>query len=259
MTRSHRATAAVLVTAAAAALLGGCGGGHDNGARATPGPASAPASVSAGVPDPPAVPDASGSARSPAAETPTGRPASPGPAAEDAPKVPDARITKPGGGTFTKPQKSYLSGRVPEGTDPVAVLEGGQELCERLARTSQIDPDAAASAILTGDISRAGAEAAVRSLCPDQRPVLDAADRGFPDGGFSVAAEPVPGTSVAPGAYHAPNPSPMCTWRVFDAKGATLSSGSGGSAADAHLTITPAADGVTSSGCYAWLASGGTR
>ena len=145
----------------------------------------------------------------------------------------------------------------------MAVLEGGQEVCERLTRTAKIDPDAAAAAIVTGDISRAGATAAVHSLCPDQQPVLDAADRGFPDGLITVSAHPVPGTSAAPGSYHAPNPSPQCTWRVTDAKGRTLASGSAGTAARAGLTVPATADSLTSSGCYAWLpsapASGGTH
>lgn len=222
------ATAAVLVTAAVA-LLGGCGsGGH----KAAPGPTvstTAPAGGTGGTP----------------AEAPG--------SAADAPKLPDAQLTPPGGGTFSKPQKKYLSGRVPKGTDPVAVLEGGQEVCDRLTGAAKSDPDAAAGAIVTGDISRAGATAAVHSLCPADQPVLDAAARGFADGSFTVAARAVPGTSVAPGTYHAPNPSPGCSWRVSGAGGGTLSSGSAGRAANARLTVPASAHSVTSTGCYDWL------
>jgi hypothetical protein len=239
--RIHRsaAAAAVLVTAAAV-LLGGCGSGGGHGTQDAAKDKAAPTATvrtTDGTSGPAATADAGGTE-------------APGSAA-DAPKVPDTRLTPPGGGTFSKSQKAYLSGRVPKGTDPVAVLEGGQEICDRLTRTAKIDKDAAATAIVTGDISTAGATAAVDSLCPDQRPVLDAAAHGFADGTFTVAAHAVAGKSVAPGRYRAPHPSKSCTWRVTGAKGGVLSSGGG----SARLTVPAAARGVTSSGCYAWLAS----
>ena len=236
------ATATAVLVTAAAVLLGGCGSGSDSGG------AAAPKNSGATV-----------SARSPGA-TADGGTEAPGSAA-DAPKVPDAQLTPPGGGHFDTAEKSYLSGRVPKGTDPVAVLEGGQEICDRLARTARTDKDAAASAVVTGDISMAGAAPAVAALCPAQQPVIDAAAHGFADGGFTVAAKAVPGTSVAPGGYRAPHPSPSCTWRVTGGGGAVLSSGrsTGTNGATARLTVTAAARGVTSSGCYAWLATGGTR
>ncbi|CAG6395404.1 hypothetical protein NMG29_29640 [Streptomyces cocklensis] len=242
------AAAAVLVTAAAALLLGGCGSGGSggDGDRAADRP-SAPVSAAVSAP----AGDPAATATAPPGDAPATTEA-PGSAA-DAPKVPDAQLTPPGGGSFTKQQKTYLSGRVPRGTDPAAVLEGGQEICDRLTRTAKIDKDAAAGAIITGDISMSGAAAAVTALCPDQQPVIDAARRGFGDGTFTVAAKAVPGRSVAPGGYRAPNPSPSCTWRVTGANGATLASGGG-----ARLTVPAAARGITSSGCYAWLASGGT-
>ncbi|WP_051950650.1 hypothetical protein [Actinacidiphila yeochonensis] len=170
--------------------------------------------------------------------------------------MPDSRLTPPGGGTFSAPQKKYLSGRVPEGTDPDAVLEGGQELCERLARTAKVDPDAAASAIVTGDISLSGATAAVTALCPAQQPVLSAAEHGFTDGLFTVTATPVAGRSVAPGTYRAPAPSASCSWQVAGAKGRVLAKGSASSAAKARLTLPAGAVSVHSAGCYAWLPSG---
>jgi hypothetical protein len=236
--RSRATTAAAVLVTAAAVLLGGCGSGHKPAAAHGTSSAAAPAPTSAG-----------GTAGATSTEAPG--------SAADAPKVPDAQLTAPGGRTFTAPQKKYLSGRVPKGTDPVAVLEGGQEVCQRLTSTAKIDKDAAAGAIVTGDISVAGATAAVHSLCPAQQPVLDAAARGFADGSFTVAAKAVRGTSVAPGAYHAPNPSASCGWRVSGANGTTLSSGSAGRAANAKLTVPPAARSVTSTGCYDWLPSGG--
>ncbi|WP_333768145.1 hypothetical protein [Streptomyces sp. IBSBF 2435] len=246
--RTDRATAAaaVLVTAAAALLLTGCGsGGGDPADKAAERPTAA-VTVSAGAP---ATTPAGASAGPPGTAPATEAPGS----AADAPKVPGPQLTPPGGGSFTKQQKTYLSGRVPRGTDPVAILEGGQEICDRLTRTSQVDKAAAASAIITGDISMSGASAAVSALCPDQQPVIDAARRGFGDGTFTVAATSAPGTSVTPGRYRAPHPSPSCNWRVTGANGATLTSGGA-----ARLTVPAAARGITSSGCYAWLAAGGT-
>jgi hypothetical protein len=256
---THRpaAAVAVLVTAAAALLLGGCasGGGSDRAADRPASAASAPAGAQP-TSSPPANSPADSPADAPgdASGTPGATPATEAPdSAADAPKVPDAQLTPPGGGSFTRQQKTYLSGRVPKGTDPAAILEGGQEICDRLTRTAKIDKDAAATAIVTGDISMSGATAAVGTLCPAQQPVITAARHGFADGTFTVAAKPVAGRSVAPGSYRAPNPSPSCTWRVTGANGATLTSGGA-----ARLTVTAAARGITSSGCYAWLASGGT-
>jgi hypothetical protein len=224
------------VAAAVAALLAGCSSGSGSpAAGGTPHSATAPSAT------------AGGAATEPPATTGTAAAEAPGSAA-DAPRVPDAQLTPPGGGTFTARQKQYLSGRVPRGTDPVAVLEGGQEVCERLARTSAVDPDAAASAIVTGDISLDGASAAVAGLCPDQQGVVDAARGGFGDGTFTVAARAVPGSTVAPGGYRAVGPSPSCAWQVTGADGAVLASGRA-----PRLTVPAAARGITSSGCHAWL------
>lgn len=248
MIRIHRSvTAAAVLVTAAAVLLGGCGSGGGGTAKdkAAPGVSATAAGGTSGT----SATSGSGSDSGSGSGSDSASTEAPGSAA-DAPKLPDSQLTPPGGGTFSKSQRSYLSGRVPKGTDPVAVLEGGQEICDRLTRTAKIDKDAAASAIVTGDISMSGAAAAVRSLCPDQRSVIDAAARGFADGTFTVAAKAVPGTSVAPGTYHAPHPSRTCTWRVTSANG-TLSAGSG-----TRLTVPAAARGITSSGCYAWL--GGT-
>ncbi|BBA97053.1 hypothetical protein RVR_2620 [Actinacidiphila reveromycinica] len=233
------ATAAVLVTAAVA-LLAACGSGGGHHASAAPAPSAAG-------------PDAAGPSATGTATTTDGGPAEADGSAAGGPKIPDSRLTPPGGGSFSPQQKQYLSGRVPQGDDPVAVLEGGQEVCERLARTSAIDPAAAASAIVTGDISRSGAAAAARSLCPDQEYVVAAAAHGFADGSHTVAARAVAGTSVAPGRYRAPNVSSGCTWRVAAADGRTLVSGSATTPARAVLTVPNDAHTVTSSGCYAWL------
>ena len=92
--------------------------------------------------------------------------------AKDPPKVPDARLT-PATGSFTKKQKRYLDGRVPKGIDPAAILAGGQEICERIARTAEVDREAAVDAVKSREI--AGAKAAITHLCPKHKDLLAAA------------------------------------------------------------------------------------
>lgn len=232
------AVAAVLVTAAAA-LLGGCGSHSD---------ATASRSGSSTVTSPATT---AGSSGADAASDTTPAPDS----TTVGPAVPDAQLTPPGGGTFTTQQKSYLSGRVPKGVDPVAVLEGGQAVCERLTRTAATDKDAAAGAIVFGDIALADARAAADSLCPAMKPVVESAAHGFADGGYSVKAKAEAGRTVAPGRYHSPQPSPKCSWQVTGAGGSPLSRGTGATAA--RMTVPASATAVVSHGCYTWLPSGG--
>lgn len=89
--------------------------------------------------------------------------------ADDIPKVPKSELT-PATGTFTKKQKGYLADRVPEGTDPAAVLQAGQEACSRIKSTAELDRKAAVSALRNGEIPNAGP--AVQHLCPTLRPLL---------------------------------------------------------------------------------------
>jgi hypothetical protein len=137
--------------------------------------------------------------------------------------VPDAEL-KPVTGSFTKDQKSYLSGRVPEDTDPAAVLQTGQESCQRLERTAKRDKDAAVGAIIAGDIK--DAEATVAHLCPAQKPLLATASTGFPDG---TTKSPAGGPDRA---------------RTTDPAGA------GG---QVKAKIPAGTVEFVSSGCYAWL------
>ena len=161
--------------------------------------------------------------------------------------VPDALLT-PVTGSFTGKQRTYLSGRVPEGTDPAAVLQLGQEVCERVRRTAAHDRDAAVDAVLTGDLR--GARAAVPQLCPDQLPVLRSALTGFPDG-----------TRQRPeaGSYRALTPDAACTWRALDAAGKVLASGAAqaGSGLGAERKVTARVPEGTrtfvSRGCHAWV------
>ncbi|MEU6982192.1 hypothetical protein ABZ946_02010 [Streptomyces sp. NPDC046324] len=158
------------------------------------------------------------------------------------PVVPDSAL-KPVTGSFTEKEKKFLSGRVPQNTDPAAVLQTGQESCQRLERTAKRDKDAAVGAIIAGDIR--DAEAVVTHLCPAQKPLFATAETGFPDG---TAANPKAGT------YRALTTSPACTWRAVGADGKVLASGPAtGSEGPVRAKVPPGTKEFVSSACYAWL------
>ncbi|MEU6900956.1 hypothetical protein [Streptomyces virginiae] len=221
----YRRSAAAAVLLAAALTLTACssgGDGADADAKAKP-PASSAAPDPADTPAPSA----------PAADAkPTG------------PVLPDAKLT-PKTGSFTAEEKKYLSGRVPEKMDPAAVLQTGQEACQRVARTAKRDKDAATGAVITGEI--AGAKDAITHLCPDQKPVLAAAEKGFPEG---------PRQSPAAGNYRALTQATNCTWEAKGKDGSVLASGpeTPPKAGDKITATIPAGTAeFNSSGCYAWI------
>ncbi|WP_103502886.1 hypothetical protein [Streptomyces sp. SM14] len=73
---------------------------------------------------------------------------------------------------FTEEEEKYLeSQEVPTGTDPAAVMELGQEACDRIAYLARIAPETVADAVDEGEIP--GAEDAVRHLCPEHADLLD--------------------------------------------------------------------------------------
>jgi len=200
-------------------LLAACGGGGGSGEQPT-----RAAGNGAGVPATPSTP-------APAAGTPSSTAPGKAPATSQGPKntVPDAELT-PVTGSFTKKEKKYLSGRVPEGTDPAAILQAGQETCDRLAATAKIDRDATLGAIIAGDIK--DAEGAVKGLCPELKPLIEDAEGGYADG---THEDPAPGT------YRALTTAKDCSW--------SLDSATGGKH---RITIKKGTRSFTSSGCYAW-------
>ncbi|MFD5618785.1 hypothetical protein [Streptomyces yangpuensis] len=221
----YRRSAAAAVLLAAALTLTACSsGGDDADAQAKPKP---PASSAA--PDP--------------ADTPA--PSAPAPDAKPTgPVLPDAKLT-PKTGSFTAEEKKYLSGRVPEKMDPAAVLQTGQDACQRVARTAKRDKDAATGAVITGEIQ--GAKDAITHLCPDQKPILAAAEKGFPEG---------PRTSPAAGNYRALTEATNCTWEAKGKDGSVLASGpeTPPKAGDKITATIPAGTAeFNSSGCYAWI------
>lgn len=225
----YRRSAAAAVLLAAALTLTACSSGGDGKAEA-----------SAASPKPPAA--------SPAADPAdaTGTPAPP-PSADakpTGPVLPDTKLV-PKTGSFTAPEKQYLSGRVPEKMDPAAVLQSGQEACQRVQRTAKRDKDAAVGAIVAGEIP--GAKDAITHLCPEQKPVLAAAEKGFPDG---TKASPAAGT------YRALTQSTTCTWEAKGKDGAALASGPQAplKQGDKITAKIPAGTAqFVSNGCYAWV------
>ncbi|MFF2194111.1 hypothetical protein [Streptomyces sp. NPDC058157] len=224
--RSATASAALLL--ATALTLTGCSSSGDAKAEAGPAkpkpPAASPAPDPADATAPPATPDPNAK--------PTG------------PVLPDAQLT-PKTGSFKANEKQYLSGRVPDRTDPAAVLQTGQETCQRVERTAKRDKDAAAASIASGEVT--GARDAISYLCPDQKPILATAEKGFPDGSRE---NPTPGT------YRAATQTTTCTWEAKSKDGTVLTSGPETPPKPGEqikATIPAGAATFTSTNCYAWL------
>ncbi|MEU1126630.1 hypothetical protein ABZ371_24435 [Streptomyces sp. NPDC005899] len=225
--------AVVIATAALAACGSSADGGEETAAGGRPSTTATTAPPVAGPPTtagPTAGP--TGDAR---AEEP-----------EDTPKAPAGKIT-PATGTFSEKQKEYLTGRVPKGMDPAAVLQTGQESCDRLRYLVRADRDIAVAAIVNGEV--ADAKPAVAHLCPQHQDLVDEAALGYADGSHTGAA-------LRPGRYRAPSPTAQCSWQVLAASGKALASGSPGSGKPVSVTVTERARTFTSTGCYAWLPEG---
>lgn len=203
-------------------LLAACGSGGGDGDKRTEAAGSGARAVAS------AEPSASSNTSS---STPSSTPSSKAPASSQGPKntVPDDELT-PATGSFTKKEKKYLSGRVPEGTDPAAILQAGQETCDRLAATAKIDRDATVGAIIAGDIK--DAEGVVTGLCPELKSLIEDAEGGYADG---THEDPAPGT------YRALTPAKDCSWSLDAATGAKH-----------RITIKKGTKSFTSGGCYAW-------
>ncbi|WP_129839563.1 hypothetical protein [Streptomyces sp. RFCAC02] len=170
MRRPRTAVAALLLAGALAACGGGGdgSGGGDGGDRAaaTEGAAS-PADDGApepdgGVTDPSGTPDP--------ADDP-GESGDSGDSGDSGSDPGDAGDDTDAGERLTEEQEEYLEGRVPDGTDPDAILGLGTEACDRLGYLQRHDPDGVAAAVREGEIP--GAEEAVAHLCPEYAELLE--------------------------------------------------------------------------------------
>ncbi|WP_405387862.1 hypothetical protein OG596_07780 [Streptomyces sp. NBC_01102] len=230
MRHPYLAGAVVALATAALAACGSSGGGSEETAAGGRPSTSAPA-----VAGPAAEPSTSSGAAGPDAGTTSA-----------APKEPASGIT-PATGSFTKKQREYLTDRVPKGMDPAAVLQTGQETCDRLRYLVKADRDIAVGAVLTGEV--ADAKPAVAHLCPQHQDLVDEAALGYADGTHT-------GRKLRPGRYHAPSPTGDCSWQLTGANGKALVSGSSGTGKRVELTVPESARTFTSTGCYAWLPEG---
>lgn len=235
----------IVLLAAAVLAAAGCTPLGSPDSSTTPGgsssaPASAFASPGSGPLGPSPEVSAAGPAGTPGAvETPA---PSGGPAAEAPHAAPDP--------TFAPSEQKYLASRVPQGTDPNAVLQVGQEQCAQLETVKAADQKAVISQL----VERRDADVmdAIAGLCPALQPELDAAARGFTDGEFAVgAAAAKEGGSISAGRYEAWSPSSTCLLLAYDDAGGTVAESDGTSA----VTIPAGAARVVSDGCYTWLAS----
>ncbi|WP_406491958.1 hypothetical protein OG936_01490 [Streptomyces sp. NBC_00846] len=222
------AGAAVVVLTAA---LAACGSSFDGHTAASEGRAPA---TRAPVTAPSAGPGATASSGAPAQRT------------SEPPKLPTDELT-PATGSFDKKQKEYLVDRVPKGMDPAAVLQTGQETCDKLTYLVKVDRDTAVGAIVTGEI--ADAEPAVEHLCTQHEELVQEASRGYADGTYKDE-------QIRPGKYHDVTPTENCTWQITGANGKNLVSGSSTAGKRAGITLPDAARAFTSTGCYAWLPEG---
>lgn len=235
----------VLLAAVVFAAAGCTPPGSPNSATTPRGSSSAPAATSASPGSGPLGPSPEASAAG-ADGTPV-TVETPAPSGQPPAEAPHA-APEP---TFAPAEQQYLATRVPQGTDPNAVLQVGQERCTRLETVKAADQKAVISQLIEG--READVVDAITGLCPALQPELDAAARGFTDGDFTIgAAAPKEGSgSIAAGRYEAWSPSPTCQLLAYDAAGATIAESKGTSA----VTIPAGAARVVSDGCYTWLAA----
>ncbi|MFE9365331.1 hypothetical protein ACFYNN_21585 [Streptomyces sp. NPDC006978] len=224
------AGAAVALATAVLAACGSSGGQDDRSKEAAAAAGGTPSVTAAASPAPSASPRTTPGSRGPSST----------------PKAPAGELT-PATGTFTKKQKEYLTDRVPKGMDPAAVLQTGQETCDRLRYLVKADRDIAVAAIVSGEVT--GAEPAVTHLCPRHQDLVDEASLGYADGTHT-------GTKLRAGRYRAPSPTDACSWQLTGAKGKELASGSSGAGEPVTVTVPASARTFTSTGCYAWLPQG---
>ncbi|MDX2918039.1 MULTISPECIES: hypothetical protein [Streptomyces] len=231
------ACAAVVLTAAALAACGSSADGTDPEAAGAQRPAASG----------PAAPGPSATTATEPATPPAGEPTASAPAATaEGPKTPVDEIT-PATGTFTKEQKEYLKDRVPKGMDPAAVLQTGQETCDKLRYLVKADRDTAVGAIVTGEVP--DAKDAVAGLCTQHQDLVDEAAYGYPDGKHT-------GKKLRPGVYRSASPTTDCAWQIEGAGGKELASGTSDTGKSRKITLPDSARTFTSTGCYAWLPEG---
>lgn len=153
--------------------------------------------------------------------------------------------------TFNEAEEIFLEGKVPEGVDPNSVLQVGQERCDVLVSAKASDPEAVVSELITNPSTEM--TDAIKALCTDLLPELEASALGFPDGVFSVG-EPAPHAdepSIAPGTYRAYAGIDGCSISIYTGSGTLIETYDG----SAPVTVGADAARVDSSQCHSWFRS----
>ncbi|MCQ1987785.1 hypothetical protein [Arthrobacter sp. zg-Y844] len=201
-----------------------------------------PKATASSIPSAPPSPSGGGST---AAESPSGAPD-----AEEQPTGDQSPQPAPEP-TFNDAEKVFLEGKVPEGVDPNAVLQVGQERCDVLLSAKASDPEAVVSELITNPSTEMAD--AINALCADLLPELEASALGFPDGVF-IVGEPAPHAeepSIAPGTYRAYTGIDGCSISIYTGSGALIGNYDG----SAPVTIGADAARVDSSQCHSWFRS----
>jgi hypothetical protein len=244
------ATAAGLGSALLALVLAGCSGGQDRPTAAdstaaipvtTAATSTAPAGAAAGSAPAPG-PSRSGTT-TPATATPD-RGSSRSTARPTAPNTSQLRPHA------NRAQRRFVTRNAPPGIDAEAILQSGEDACQRMTLTQHASGrTAVAVALASGQIAN-GPEA-ITYLCPQLTPTLDAARDGFPDGSYQVGTHRT-GTQLRPGRYTAPQASDQCTWSLTRLDGSRVADHTQHTGATPTTTLRTG-QRFTSTGCYAWL------
>ncbi|MFF2676543.1 hypothetical protein [Arthrobacter koreensis] len=212
---------------------------------------SSPQSVNDAAPATSSSASGSGTTGNTGKATPT-KPSSPSPEADEAQdQDPEAVLQTPQPApepVFDAAEQQFLADKVPEGYDPNAVLQVGQEHCDQLTSANELDGEAVLSELIMHPAT--DTSDAIASLCPELLPVLEAAALGFPDGAFTVgeAAPWAEEPSIGPGTYRAYGSPEACTISVYAGSGELIDSYDG----TTPVTIGADAARVESDQCYSW-------
>ncbi|ROS78681.1 hypothetical protein [Cellulomonas sp. PhB143] len=160
----------------------------------------------------------------------------------EAPQAPNDAKGNATAPTRTKAEDRYVDAVADGSTLDAALLELGQEACDRANYVGQLDEGALVKALESDEIG--AADKAIPYLCPEEAPALAEARGGVVDGTWKV------GTDIGVGTYDSVNPGDGCAWVVSDADGKVLSSGKAG---DGEVSLGSNAAQFRSKDCVIWL------
>lgn len=147
----------------------------------------------------------------------------------------------------TPEERAYIDEVGQEGVFEGAVLEAGQEACDKLKYLENVESGDIVGAIASDEV--ANATFAVEHLCPEFDDAKEEAEGGFGDGTYTVGtADDASSLEVEAGEYVSVGATEECKWTVQDATASIINEGGAGA-----MIIDGAAATIVSSGCYAWV------